>query len=206
MNNRIMVKMTASEQHICVRTVCWERNSSREFCFLRSELLKLREQGYVVASDIYAFAELRREPRDRVSITFYWLNVNCFDDAVGGWRQIVTLPFEKLMDFAQRGGVNGEPDHWTLLSLKNTFSPRIVFVDKRNLKAAVANTAIRRKLARFLSRNFHYRDATEIHLFDDFVPYSFFFREIIVEQVGMCGGVILHGQEDMKQAYYAIHT
>ena len=206
MNNRIMVKASASEQYIRFRTISRERKSSREFCFLRSELLQLRKQSYVVSSDLYAFAELRREPCDRVSITFYWLNVNCYNDAVSGWRQTVTLPFEKLMDFALNGGDNGNSERWTQLSLNDIFSPRIVFVDKNNLTAAVANVTVRRKLARFLSRNFRYRNATEIRLFNDFLPYSFFFREMFGESEGMCGGVILHGQSDLKTAKYSIHT
>ena len=172
----------------------------------RKRLLRLKKQSYIVVSDIYAFAELRREPRDQVSITFYWMNVNCFDDSLGGWRQTVSLPLEDLMDFALRGGVDGYSGDWKVLSVKDAFSPRIVFVDHRNLKDTVANITVRRKLAKFLSRNFHYRNATEIRLFNDFVPYSFFFREMIGEQTGMCGGMILHGQDDLKTAKYSIHT
>ena len=48
--------------------------------------------------------------------------------------------------------------------------------------------------------------ADEIHLFNDFVPYSFFFREYRNGQPVVCGGLILHGQEDMSKAYYGIHT
>ena len=206
MNNRVMVKASASEQYISFRTISRERKSSREFCFLRSELLQLKKQSFVISRDIYAFAELRREPFDRVSITFYWLNVNCYDDSVGGWRQTVTLPFNKLMDFALRGGLDGYPENWKVLSIRDTFSPRIVFMDHRNLRDVVANVTVRRKLARFLSRNFRYRNATEIRMFNDFAPYSFFFREMIGEQRGMCGGVILHGLDDLKTAKYSIHT
>ena len=79
-------------------------------------------------------------------------------------------------------------------------------MDHRNLRDVVANVTVRRKLARFLSRNFRYRNVTEIRMFNDFVPYSFFFREMIGEQSGICGGVILHGQNDLKTAKYSIHT
>ena len=36
--------------------------------------------------------------------------------------------------------------------------------------------------------------------------YSFFFREYRGGQALMCGGLILHGQDDMGKAYYGIHT
>ena len=36
--------------------------------------------------------------------------------------------------------------------------------------------------------------------------YSFFFREFRGEKSCLCGGLILHGQEDMSKAYYGIHT
>lgn len=205
MNDKIMVKMTASDQCIGFRTVSRERKSPRTFYILRHELLRLRQTGNVIVTDLQCFAELRRETGDRVTITFCWLSEGCNGNLVG-WKQTVMLPLNRLLDFAERGGREGEPAEWKMLSLKESFSPKIVFVDAGNLKRAVANATIRRKLARFLSRNFYYRDATEIRLFDDFVPYSFCFREMIGEEVGICGGVILHGQEDMKQAYYSIHT
>ena len=41
---------------------------------------------------------------------------------------------------------------------------------------------------------------------NDFVPYSFFFREYQGGRVCLCGGLILHGQDDMSKAYYGIHT
>ena len=204
MDDRVMVKLTASGQCIGFRTVSRERKSPRTFYILRHELLRLRETGYLIVSDLQCFAELRRETGDRVTITFCWLSEGC-GGSLTGWKQTVMLSLNRLLDFAEQTG-DGETKMLKLLSLRETFSPKLVFVDAGNLRRAVANAAIRRKLARFLSRSFHYRDATEIRLFDDFMPYSFFFREMIGEQVGLCGGVILHGQDDLKQAYYAIHT
>lgn len=46
----------------------------------------------------------------------------------------------------------------------------------------------------------------EIRFYNDFVPYSFFFREFRGGQPGICGGLILHGQENMAKAQYSIHT
>ncbi len=43
-------------------------------------------------------------------------------------------------------------------------------------------------------------------VFDGFVPHSVFFREERPDGTGMCGGIIMHGQENLKKAYYGIHT
>lgn len=205
MDDRILVKLSVSEKHICFRTVSRERKSPREFYILRDEVLKLKGQSYLVAKDIYCFAELYREYGNRVTITFYWLDAR-FDDSVTGWKQTVSLPFDLLMDFAERGGRDGVPSKWKLLSLKDTFSPKIVFVDTQNLEKAVENAAVRRKLARALSRNFRYRNAAEVRLYNDFIPYSFLFQEMFDEGMGLCGGLILHGQDNLETAKYSIHT
>ena len=45
-----------------------------------------------------------------------------------------------------------------------------------------------------------------IVVYDDFVPYSFFFQEECVNGNGICGGIILYGREDLKKACYGMHT
>ena len=73
------------------------------------------------------------------------------------------------------------------------------------------NGRVYRKLMKFLRTRFQWPDTDEIVLYGDFEPYSFLFREYRRGKGGdleaaMCGGVILHGQEDMKTAYYSTHT
>ena len=65
---------------------------------------------------------------------------------------------------------------------------------------------VRKKLARFLRDHFQWTDADEIGFYRDFVPYSFLFREVCRGKPGIVGGVILHMQDDMKKAYYGLHT
>lgn len=155
---------------------------------------------------IHCFAEIYRQIDATVLIRFYWLRERGFNGRTEGWNQSVVLPIGKLLDFAERGGNGYAPATWNTLSVKETFSPKIVFVSTENLKKVVDNVILRRKLARFFRENFHYRFATEIRLFDDFVPYSFFFQEMIGDISGMCGGVILHDQDNLLEASYSIHT
>ena len=80
--------------------------------------------------------------------------------------------------------------------------PRLVFAGNRaNLKAAIGDPRIRHKLSKALMASFNWPGADEIHLTNDFVPYSFFFREYRDGRTGLCGGLILHGQDDMDKAY-----
>ena len=93
------------------------------------------------------------------------------------------------------------------ISLDVSRRPRLVFDgNQANLRAAIGNAQVRHKLGKALMTNFDWPDADEIHLYNDFTPYSFFFREFRGEKSCLCGGLILHGQEDMSKAYYGIHT
>ncbi|MCH5174248.1 MAG: hypothetical protein J1D85_08610, partial [Bacteroidales bacterium] len=65
----------------------------------------------------------------------------------------------------------------------------------------------RHKLGKALATNFNWPGADEVRLANDFVPYSFFFQEFRNGRPCLCGGLILHSQEeDMGKAYYGIHT
>ncbi len=53
----------------------------------------------------------------------------------------------------------------------------------------------------FLDCHFRWPDAVRIQIVDDScVLYSFFFQEERLNGNGICGGIILHGQEDLKKA------
>jgi len=94
-----------------------------------------------------------------------------------------------------------KPIVWKALSVDDSVGQaRIVFKSRKNLHAALGNGVIRRKLIRFLRDQFRWGNSEEIEIYDDFVPYSFFFREIKDGKAGISGGLILHGQEDMEKA------
>ena len=59
---------------------------------------------------------------------------------------------------------------------------------------------------RFLACRFTWKSVGRVVVFDGFVPHSVFFREERPDGTGMCGGIIMHGQENLKKAYYGIHT
>ncbi|MBD5118913.1 MAG: DUF4120 family protein [Clostridiales bacterium] len=185
--------------------------SLQRFYITYSELDRLQSEGSIITNDIHSFARLRLdEHRDRLTFEFTWLS-GCGFDRVEGVEQTVHLRWGKFRDFLDAAHQPDCPEKnkvFRAISLDaRRGRPRLVFDGNRaNLRAAIGDPRVRHKLGKALMANFNWPDADEIHLTNDFMPYSFFFREYRNGQAGMCGGLILHGQEDMDKAYYGIHT
>jgi hypothetical protein len=94
-----------------------------------------------------------------------------------------------------------------MLSLKDDSRIRIAFLSRKNLRAVAETKMLRKRLGKFMGNHFlRWKGSRQIILYDDFEPYSFFFQEQTPYGAGICGGVILHGRENLKKAYYGIHT
>lgn len=206
MNDRILVKAYANEHGIDFRTVSRTQKSPHRFYVLRDTLARLEREPYLVAHDIYSFATLRRDSyRGTLEISFTWLRGTA--RALSGREETVTLPYDKLMDFVRSSAQEGGPQTWRALSLDMTHrKPKFVFQSKETLHSVLENATIRRKLFRSLNQQFRWPDSDKICFYGDFVPYSFSFTETRRSQQGICGGLILHNQEDMSKAYYSVHT
>lgn len=143
--------------------------------------------------------------RARVSIRFIWLSASDRGEFTG-WEQTVRLPYDTLAEFAARSLVDGESKQWKALSLAERRTPKLVFCSKENLHAAVSNKIVRSKLVRCLRDHFDWLSTDEIRIFNDFLPYSFFFQAYRAGCPGICGGLILHDHQDLGRAYYSMHT
>ncbi len=211
MSNRILFRAHANENTISIQTYTPRMKSPQRFYITYSELDRLQGEGSIITSDIHSFARLRLdERRDRITFAFTWLSGRSFD-RVEGVEQTVHLRWSKLRAFLDAVRQPDCPEGnkvFRAVSLDaHKGRPRLVFDGNRaNLRAAIGDPLIRRKLGKALMANFNWPDADEIHLTNDFVPYSFFFREYRNGRACLCGGLILHGQEDMGKAYYGIHT
>lgn len=206
MNDRILVKAYANEHGIDFRTISRTRKSPHRFYVPRSILARLEREPYIVAHDIYSFAILRRDSyRGTLEISFTWLNGTA--RALSGREETVTLPYDKLMEFVAASAQEGGPETWRALSMDvSKRRPQLVFEAKETLHSVIENATIRHKLFRCLNNQFRWPDSDKISFYNDFTPFSFFFRETRRGKDGICGGLILHGQEDMSKAYYSVHT
>lgn len=204
MEQSTLVKIRATDQCLTFRTVSRVRKSPHTFYILRSRLEQLKDSSdpVVIASDSASFAELRRDAASGVvDIRFSWLNRSY--DHLDGWAERVIIddtPFIRFLHNAAEG------EQICLLSQKEHILPKMIFYEGRSIREVVANNLVRKKLARFLRDQFQWRTGGTICFYSDRVPYSFFFEETRNGQAGICGGLILHGQEDMSRAYYSVHT
>lgn len=204
MKNRIMVKMTASKDWIIFKTVTKARKSGSLYV-QRDKLMSLTDNEQSIAWDNSFAVFTCSKEAGTVNIRFYWLNMNG-EGRLDGRIQNVKLPLEPFMDFVEQSAFGERRKEWSVLSIEPQASPKLVFRSRNNLRDALSNKLTRRKLSKFLRDNFHWSNCTEIIFTDDFVPKSFFFREIRGDAAGIYGGMILHGQENMEKAYYETHT
>lgn len=201
-----LVKAYAGEYGIDIRTVSRSRKSPHRFYILRDALADLDHKPKIIVRDIRSFAVLCRNVCDgTLEIEFNWLNGNGHE--LMGWEETVVIPYEEFAAFVHNSTVESGPSEWKILSVdKSVRRPQIIFNSRRNLQKVLQNWIVRRKLVRFLRDGFCWPDAERIELFDDFLPYSFTFREIKNGKEALFGGLILHNQDDIGKAYYGIHT
>ena len=201
-----LVKAYAEEYGIDIRTVSRSRKSPHRFYILRDALADLEHKKRIIVRDIRLFAVLFLNSYDStLEIEFNWLNGNGYN--LMGWEETVTLPYEEFAAFVHNSTVESGPKEWKTLSIDNSVrQPKLIFNSLENLHKALQNGTVRHKLVRFLRDGFQWPDAERIELFDDFLPYSFTFREIKNGKETLFGGLILHNQDDIGKAYYGIHT
>lgn len=202
MKDRTLVYITFRDGTASLRTVSRSRKSPHRFYISCQELEGLETGSTILVQDIHSFAMLRRDAyAGTAEVAFTWLEGN--GESVSGYQEAIALPYGRMMECLRQS----KPFVWKTLSIDNsTKQAQIVFKSRKNLHSALANGVIRRKLIRFLREQFRWDYAEKIEIYDDFVPYSFFFRETRGGEAGISGGIILHGQENMKTAYYSIHT
>lgn len=208
MKKRTMVKISvSSDDTISLRTVSRGFKSPQRFVILKKELQELEQRKWLVCSDIHSFAKLRLsntvDGLPTVHIDFSWLQSSGWGDLTGQ-TEAIQLPYAPFHEFTL--GNMKEGWKWSALSILSRNSPKIEFHSRRNLHAVVENPLLRSKLGRFFSRELHWPDYQRIVVSDDFLPYSFFFTGYTPDGPGICGGIILHGQENMSKAYYGLHT
>lgn len=205
-----MVKLSASEDCVFLWTVSRGFRSPHRFGISVRKLQILEAERHAIVSDIHSFAELRlgrsakKENEDILTVDFTWLS-DSGGRRVVGREETLHLPYrqfqEKLEESRKPGGAGVG-----MLSVDEKGTPRIEFQSRKNLREVAERKVLRRKLGRFLNNHFSWKGSRRIVVYDDFVPYSFFFQEERLNGNGICGEIILHGQEDLKKACYGMHT
>ena len=203
MSDRTLVKVFSDGDFIGFKTFSRKWKSSPRFLVSRHELDVLERENSVISKDINSFAVLRRNTADgTLSVEFSWLRRRSHD--LFGRSEAVTLPYDKLVEFIYASTQEDGPKTWSTLSLERTAEPEIIFNDTAGLRKCLENRIVRKKLSHALRDCFCGYE--RVILYNDFVPYSFFFRTFISGELYISGGLIFHNCGDMSKAYYSIHT
>ena len=179
MNDRTLVKLRCNKEMLDIRTVSWTRKSPYSFSILRSELQQLeqRPQNRLISGDCGSFAVLRltQRPGDMkmLEIRFTWLQ-EIGAGKVHGWQENIRLPYEPFHVFVENGE-DMDGAEWHHLSVPEMLMPRYEFHSRKNLHEVARRPVLRRKLGRVLGRHFQWRGTEKIVIYDDGLPYSFFF-------------------------------
>ena len=132
MNNRTMIKLSASEDCITLRTFSKEYHSPQGFVLTEEELLELEEKRHMTVSDIRSFAKLAlrktMEQGDILEIFFTWLS-DAGGGKVSGRTETVRLSYERFQAFTKESRDSGTQIR--VLSLEEHSGPRIEFQSRR---------------------------------------------------------------------------
>lgn len=208
MNNHTMVKIAVSKDSLSLKTVSRDFKSPHRFIILKSELRELEERKHLIVADIHSFIKMRKlhtvDGEEFIQMTFSWMwSLN--DGILSGREDSIRLPYGLFRGIAFDAGTM-ERKEWKLLSIPVPNWPKVEFHSRRNLQAVIEKPVLRKKLGRFLDKNFGWVDYRRIVVTDDFLPYSFTFRGYTQYGYGVCGGIILTEQTDLRKAYYSLHT
>ena len=205
---RMILKLSVRDGYVILQTYSHRNGRSSQF-YMRVETLNALEQlRTIIAMDDPHFVKMHtyvdRAGVERLCIQFTWLSVSGHD-SVHGRREFLEVDYARFKAATEKS--RAQQGTWQkLLSLPEEGKPPIRMHSKGNLKKVLQNRTLKKKLGRFLAANFRWESAKCIHISDDYLPYSFFFWEEFENGRGICGGIILHGLEDLRRAHYEIHT
>lgn len=204
---RTMLTLSAEGGYLKLHTYSHQYGRSRTFYIPEDEFGTQPQARHFVAVDGLDFVEVRIKPLapdEKLTLEFAWLS-RFGQDGLAGRSERLELDcaaFYRALEESR--AQEGEPKR--LLSLRPAPMPRIRLESRKNLGQVMQNKVLRRKLGRFLMAHFQWKDCRSIRIFDDFVPYSFCFEEHTAQGMGLFGGIFLHGQENLRTAYYEMHT
>lgn len=209
----ILTKFRATEHFVDIRTVTKERKSPHSFSLPRYEFVDLESQGSITVNDGYSFANIRlSKDHSLVRFDFTWLSRHG-DNTVHGFVQAVTLDYRDLSHHVTDSLRADRPDNWSMLSIADPEKyPKLDFSSpgaQKTIRNVLSVPVLRHKLTRALRGHFRWPHPTDDHVvrfYADGDKYSFFFREYLDGNEGICGGLILHRYDGFAKSYYSVHT
>lgn len=139
MNQRTLVKISAEENAVTLRTVSRAYHSPQGFIILRHELENLKVKKRVIVSDIRSFAVLRlyQTPAglEVIDLDFSWLS-DAGDGRLSGKEESVRLSYDDFVNCIEESLQFGG-QYRKLLSLPEGGKPKIEFKSSHHLGEVV---------------------------------------------------------------------
>ena len=208
MNDRILVKVFCSQELLDLRTISRTRKSPHTFSILRETLAHLEAERWltVYSLDSSAILRLLEESGGQqiLEMDITWLQ-DQGGGRVAGWKERLRLPYAPFQDFIRAEGEEN-CTAWKQLSIPEAKNRRVEFHSRERLQEVLRHPVLRHKLGKLLAQEFQWPGTEKIFLYDDFEPYSFFFREYTTRGPGICGGIILSRSGKLRDSHYSVHT
>lgn len=206
---KVLVKVSASGGCIFLRTVSRGFRSRQRFCILEEKIRLLEKKRGILATDIHSYACLELHGSvmggraDILRAEFTWLDGSRLPD-LAGKKEVVWLDYGKFRAAVEKSyGMGGA--EVGLLSVDPRRKPEIRFMKGEHLKVVSGNKFLRKRLSRAIMC-LGWKHTKRIIVYDDFAPYSFFYREEKDDGAWVCGRITLHMEDKLREACYGIHT
>ena len=203
-----MLKIRVKGDYLSLSTYSRDYRSPGDFRLHENKLIDLEQRRYAIGRDGTSYLALWRYPgpdgKELLQLSFSWLKRER-NGRLSGKEVEFTVPYHGFKDTLRKSWEH-PGEYQNILSRTEHGKIRIEFRCHRNLKDAVSNPHIRRKLGHFLGKLLLWPGKRTICFYNDMEPYSFGFSEENVSGYRVYGAMILHGKENPKKAYYSIHT
>ena len=132
---RTMVKISAEEDYVSLRTYSRKNGKSGQFILCRRELDELNNKGKILSADGYSYARLylhkNQEGEEVIEIEITWLH-SSGNDLIGHMERI-SLIYQDFLCCVEDSTLSGGKT-CRRLSLPECHRPAIEFSSSRNLK------------------------------------------------------------------------
>lgn len=203
-SKRKMLIFTRLENSITIQVIGKKneyRNSirSNNYYITKASVQLLLDNNYLVSRDIYSFLEAGVTKSNTLLLSFTWLDSN--GHTLKGFLEQLEINFNDFVKWFE-----SDSESYRALEILNSKTSKIKFINTENLIKALGNSLIKNKLLKILMR-FQNNWGNEVRIYNDYIPYSFYFEEYVNGKRGICGGIIYHvGNGKIEDGYYSIHT
>lgn len=167
-----------------------------------------REPGrQIIVADCGCYAALRLTRAldgEMLVIRFSWLQ-SAGADSLRGYEEWVRLPYRRFHECVE-AGTDMAGWNWSQLSVPEKVTRRFEFHSRQDLHQIARGRSCGTSWGKLWNTISSGGSLEKTSFMMTMLPYSFFFEEVTPRGTGICGGIILHGADNLQKAQYSVHT